>query len=181
MAIILEGPDNAGKTTLSNLLSDKLKLPVFHSGGPPKNNSHAKVCCDLQNSLAHTNCVLDRITSISQQVYANRLNDPMLLDELEKLCNIPTNIIVYCRPSNEKLMDFSTHTVEEHDTEDHMAYVIENHQNIVSIYDRLMVSVPHLHYDWSSDINVDHFIKQLHLCINIPNYKDNILLKPIKL
>ena len=175
MAIIIEGPDNSGKTTLANRLSDKLKMPIFHAGGPPGSNELAERFCDKQYQLSKNPVILDRITPISRQVYENRFQEPSLMDWLVKFIEKPRNIVVYCRPPNENLMDFSTHEIKEHDTDDHIAYITENQQNFIELYDRIMVIIPCVIYNWANeDISFDNFAEQLYFTQIIDYYKTKL-------
>jgi len=170
MAIIVEGPDNSGKTTLCKLLSKELHMPVFHAGGPPASNDIAlKLCREQMEFLSH-NVILDRVTPISRQVYENRFADPDLTDHLKRMLNAPMCTVIYCRPPNERLMDMKNHQIKDHDTPEHMAYVLENLHNFIELYDRLMSGIPHIEYDWTADINIPVFIKMIYKTQILPGF-----------
>lgn len=162
MAIIIEGPDNSGKTTLCEQLSKKLMMPVFHAGGPPASNSLALKLCAEQTEFLYQNVILDRITPISRQIYENRFRDPELNDRLKAMLAVPYCTLIYCRPPNEKLMDMSNHEVKPHDTPEHLAYVLENHHNFIELYDRMMAGIPHVIYDWTEVTHFEIFAKEIY-------------------
>lgn len=170
MGIIVEGPDNSGKTTLCNLLESKLHMPVFHAGGPVNTNDLALKLCKEQTQFLHHNVILDRITPISRQIYQNRFGDPDLIDHLKRMMAIPSCILIYCRPPNERLMDMKNHEIKAHDTPEHMAYVLENQHNFIEQYDRLMAGVPHIEYDWTEGFNEDAFVKMVFKTQIVPDY-----------
>ena len=174
MAIIIEGPDNAGKTTLCNLLGTSLHMPIFHAGGPPSTNDTALRLCREQTDFLHNNTILDRITPISRQVYNNRYNDPEMVDHLKVMLKVPMCTLIYCRPPNERLMDMKNHEIKKHDTADHMANILEHHHNFIELYDRLMAGIPHIEYDWSMDINESAFIKMIFKTQITPTYFKSI-------
>jgi hypothetical protein len=161
MAIIVEGPDNSGKSTLCQLLHEKLCMPVLHAGGPNATNDVALKCCKEQQEFLLNNAILDRVTPISRQIYENRYGEPELQDHLKKMLRTPFTTLIYCRPPNEKLMDMSSHKVREGESGDHIHYVLENQHNFIELYDRLMAGVPHIAYDWTEGYNEEAFVKMI--------------------
>lgn len=64
--IVLEGPDNCGKTTLANALSSALDLPVVHSEKPDfDNNGQLRLEWMARNPYT----IYDRASCISEAVY----------------------------------------------------------------------------------------------------------------
>lgn len=156
--IILEGADNSGKTTLAK----KIGLPVLAAGPAPKSVEQEQQCLITQMNYAGLSWVMDRVTCISQQVYANRLFDRVLGDHLSDLITMPTVIVVYCRPPDRTLMDMSTHNIKSYDTEEHLKSIIDNQHIFINRYDALMSTIPHVLYDWTDkDLNINGFIAQL--------------------
>lgn len=157
--IVLEGADNAGKTTLARRFSG---IPVYSAGPSPKNEEEEKDCLLAQATRAIQPCVQDRLTCISQQVYTGRMFETKLGSILAQLIKTPTVIIVYCRPPDRVLMDLSTHTVKSYDTEEHLKVIMDNQHTFIDRYDALMSTIPHVLYDWTDpDIDVNGFIKRL--------------------
>lgn len=157
--IVLEGADNSGKSTLAAKFST---IPVYTAGPAPKNEDDENRCLIEQINRSGKMCVQDRLTCISQQVYANRLFDTKLAAYVTDMIKMPTVIIVYCRPPDRVLMDMSTHNVKSYDTEDHIRKILDNQHDFIERYDSLMSTIPHMLYDWTDpDIQVEGMIKQL--------------------
>lgn len=157
--IVLEGADNSGKSTLAAKFSG---IPVYTAGPAPKNDEEEDKCLIEQMNRVPKTCVQDRLTCISQQVYANRLFDTKLASYVLDMIKMPTMIVVYCRPPDRVLMDFSTHNVKSYDTEDHLRKILDNQHTFIDRYDSLMSTIPHMHYDWTDpDVVVEGMIKQL--------------------
>lgn len=157
--IVLEGADNSGKSSLANRFSG---IPVYTAGPAPKDEDEENKCLMEQLDRASTKCVQDRLTCISQQVYGNRLFDSKLGSILVDIIKMSPVIVVYCRPPDRVLMDFSTHSVKSYDTEEHIKKIIDNQHTYIERYDALMSTIPHMLYDWTDkDVNVDGMVKNL--------------------
>lgn len=156
--LVLEGPDNSGKSTLGKALG----LQYFSAGPAPKSVTELQECLNIQQMRAGLPCVQDRLTCISHQVYSEDLTKGFLQSELERLVKVPTFLIVYCRPPERVLMDLSTHKVKSYDTEEHMAKIIANQHIYIQRYDELMANIPHVQYDWTDeDISHEFFIQSM--------------------
>lgn len=157
--IVLEGADNSGKTTLASRFSG---LPVYTAGPAPKDSESEDKCLIEQMNRAGKVCVQDRLTCISQQVYADRMFDTKLGSYLVDMLKMPKVIVVYCRPPDRVLMDLSTHSIKSYDTEEHLKKILDNQHRFIERYDSLMSTIPHLLYDWTDpETNVDWVIDQL--------------------
>lgn len=157
MAIILEGFDGAGKSTLAS----KLRFPVKHAGGPPKDEAALKACLVDQMMDCGLRVVRDRVTCISHQVYGNAMFDPMLMKALHAMLDCKNTVLVYCRPPDDIALDFTRHTIVEHDTAEHVAMVRANAQTFLERYDELMSKVTHVRYDYTKDGDNISFIDGL--------------------
>ena len=153
MRIILEGPDNGGKTSLGRELVDALSGRVtYHmAGDPPRDYAHELECMEQQYEICKRDgVILDRVTSISQQIY-NPSTDPSVIDArmagLSLLLSTST-VIIYCRPSNEVLSRTEEFTWREGETEEHRQKIINNQMEFVRRYDEFMRGIPCLHYDY---------------------------------
>lgn len=153
MNLLLEGPDNAGKTTLARHIQARAIVAVeyFHPGGPPKDIGEEHLCMDTQDHLFRTadGCIVDRVTCISQQVYNphGRLDADrqFALDELRRLSNL---LIVYCRPSTDRLMRKEDFTWRDGESEEHKQKILRNQHLFIERYDAIMARVPHVLYDF---------------------------------
>ena len=155
MAILLEGADNSGKTTLAKDLKQlNPRLEYFHSGSAPRNEEHEEHCLIQQFSMCgRGHMIIDRATAISQQVYVDdRLFEPKLMMHLDRLIEIGT-ILVYCRPSTDKLMSFEHFTWRDEESEAYKAHVLANQHKYIDRYDQLMARVPHIHYDFEDELS----------------------------
>jgi hypothetical protein len=157
--IILEGTHNSGKSSLAAKFRG---VPVFTAGPAPHNEAEEDQCLAEQMARAAQCCVQDRVTCISQQVYANRLMDSKLATVLADLVKVPHVVVVYCRPPERVLMDLSTHAVKSYDTEEHLNKILDNQHIFIQRYDALMSTIPHVLYDWTDkDVNVNGMINGL--------------------
>lgn len=152
MRIILEGPDNAGKTSLANRLKHELgpRVDYFHPGGRPDGVDAEGQCVEEQlYTLANSSAIImDRCTPISQRVYNP---DP----ELDKwrahmwLRYLDLHVLViYCRPSIDRLLRTQDFTWREGEPEEHKQKIIRNQHTFVQRYDALMQTIPNVCYDW---------------------------------
>lgn len=149
-AIILEGPDNSGKSTLAKRLCDVTKVRYYHPGGAPADiQAERAFLIEQQLHAEHGPVVMDRVTSISQQVYnPNADLDPDRRRHMDLLVTNPFVFVVYCRPSNEHLADTSNFTWRPEETEEHRQKIVTRAFEWVGRYDELMKHVPCLHYDF---------------------------------
>lgn len=146
MAIILEGFDGAGKSTLAS----KLKFPVLHAGGPPKNNDQLKANLSEQLVSCSGRVILDRVTALSHQIYGGLYGDPRLEFYIRAMLDMPKTVLVYCRPPDHVLLNFSKHEVKAHDTPEHLLNIEANARAYINLYDELMLKYSHIRYDYTT-------------------------------
>lgn len=134
--IILEGPDNSGKSTLAAKLKRDTGLPVIHSVKPKEDMSSIQVYHHCLNQVApkDTLSILDRVTAISESIYGPICRGKSALgmyqkDALLDIWQRPYTII-YCRPDDE--------TILENGGRPQMPGVLENHKRIIDAYDTFM-------------------------------------------
>lgn len=158
MAIILEGPDAAGKSTLGRLLRDQFGFHIVTSGGAPKNPKQMVEYCEMQLDASYDRkAVLDRITPISHPIYHEQYRgDRMLKDYLNRILELPHLVVVYCRPSNDNLMKPEKHQWKDYDTEADKQRILENQMLFIQEYDRVFQTIRHLAYDYANtDVDAD--------------------------
>lgn len=155
MHIVLEGPDNSGKTSLAKALQRLVpELSYFHPGGPPKTFQAEVDCISEQLTILKepTPYIIDRITPISQTIYSP---DPVMnrarLDALKNYVRRPDVLIIYCRPPTDRLLRVQDLTWAEHDTDEMKQKVIGGMHGFVKAYDMFMTYVPCLHFDFESE------------------------------
>lgn len=138
--IILEGPDNSGKSTLAEYLSQHLQLPIQGSEGPPK------YAGEIHDRLARyaklRNYIFDRHPVVSQAIYGafREGSDKPTEDETHEFYG-SRPLIIYCRA---KTLD--GHVLKDHDTPDHMKMVEANNQAIIGLYDAWAAEHAHIIY-----------------------------------
>ena len=172
MLIILEGPDNSGKTSLANRIVHELgpKVNYFHPGGRPSDLDAEGLCIEQQ--LAALSCghpvIMDRCTPISQQVYNP---DPQLKGWREHMWQRYVALgvlVIYCRPSTDRLLRVQDLTWREDETEEHKQKIIRNQHVFVKRYDDLMPTIPNISYDFEdraySEIIYSQALKGLDGC-----------------
>lgn len=153
--IILEGPDNSGKSTLARELANLTRYLVIHPGGAPIDAAHEIQCMEEQFKQSGLNVIHDRVTCISQPVYNTMRNTsgPSIgtCKHIFKLLNHRHNLIIYCRPPNEIVLSMQNHVVKSHDSPEHIKLVEANQEKLVASYDLLFSLVPHIKYDYTID------------------------------
>ncbi len=143
MIIILEGADNSGKSTLAKRLAADLNLEVCHPGGPPKNIAEALARCVEQDTIfdlsTQVNFIYDRVTCISDRIYRGKSEYhsvfDMFLDRIKETANV---LIVFCRPSTERLKNFDDHVMQDHEDEAVVEHAKNNVDRIIREYDELL-------------------------------------------
>ena len=159
MIIILEGPDNAGKSTLARMLAEDLKVEVVHPGGPPANIADSLIRCGEQAMLFQlgesVSFIYDRVTCISEPIYrginthlvAFGLFQADLVNEIEE----GNALLIYCRPPNRFVKDFSNHVTKAHESEAVVEHAKRNIDRIVFEYDEVMSRLKPIIYDYTAD------------------------------
>lgn len=164
MIVILEGPDNAGKSTLGKKLSVDLGVELVHPGGPPKNIVEVINRCQEQAQTfmlsSEVDFIYDRVTCISDMIYrGNKKYDNMFSICHAQLRLTKNVVVIYCRPSNERVKNFDDHVQKDHEDEAVVQHAKDNVDRIVSEYDAFMNSIMYnthftvLKYDFESDVN----------------------------
>ena len=148
--IIIEGPDNAGKSTLAKKLSDILGWEIQHSGGPC--NSMDDVIERMDRVKSSHKTIWDRVPCISEQIYGPILRHvPYSARTTCGMMGYPfaDYVIIYCRPTIGILLNFQTHQVKSTDGEEHLKGIQSHAHDIIRAYDEEMIHYPYLLYDWS--------------------------------
>lgn len=144
MAIVLEGFDNSGKSTLARAFP----FPIVHPGPRPKNEEEERRCLDRQMFMANQRLVLDRVTSISTPCYTTRIEPYITYASM--LSKVQHCVIIYCRPPLEVVKDFSRHVCKGYDEASKIQWLIDNAEAIVANYDLYMSFLPHRKYDYTN-------------------------------
>lgn len=150
MAIILEGPDAAGKTTLGRQLAN-MGMRLIVSGGAPKSPKEVEEYCEMQLLACNdVHAVLDRITPISHPIYNPVYKESLLLfSYMDRMVRRADVIVVYCRPPVEALMRPEKHQWKDYDTEAQKQKILANQMEYIKAYDTVFGNVPHMSYDYT--------------------------------
>lgn len=150
MAIILEGPDAAGKTTLGRQLVG-LGMKLVVAGGAPRTpETVAQYCEEQLQACDELHNVIDRITPISHPIYNPNYRQSVMLQNYRiMMLTRPDVILVYCRPPTEALMRPEKHQWKDYDTEEDKQKILNNQMVYIDLYDEMLHATPHICYDYT--------------------------------
>lgn len=155
--LIFEGPDNSGKSTIANYISEKIGIPVNHFSGPPEDVEELKERIHFMMAN-HDKFIFDRIPLIGEDVYSS-LRDNNLLDELENHNIIRKEflalnpLIIYCRPRKALIMS-TAHLPKSYDTPKHIDSIKQKEEELIDRYDEIMSNVKNFIPIWDYDYEV---------------------------
>lgn len=144
MAIIVEGYDNSGKSTLAASFG----LDVAHPGPRPKSFAEELKCLEEQLRECRLPTVMDRVTAISTPAYTGRYED-RYREYLLKMLDTKHCVLIYCRPPIEVIKNFSRHIAKGYDDLKQLEWLERNADLVVGRYDAMMHTVPHMVYDYT--------------------------------
>lgn len=145
MIIVVEGPDNSGKSTLAQELSRKLGWQVLHSGGPCESKQdYMERIVKIYNSHR---VIWDRHPAVSEYIYGPVLRGVYNYIPLNAFPR--ESLVIYCRPPDEVLLDFRTHRKNHRISDEHDQQVEARARDIIKVYDDVMFAIPHHKYDWT--------------------------------
>lgn len=164
MRIILEGPDNAGKTSLANRWKHELgpNVEYFHPGGKPEDIDAEGRCVEdqLERLAAACAIVMDRCTPLSQRVYNPDPNLNMWRAHMWQRYVDLEVLVIYCRPTTDRLLRTQDLTWREGETDEHKEKIIRNQHLFVQRYDELMQGIPNVCYDFEDRAHADIIYRQ---------------------
>lgn len=165
--VIVEGPDNSGKSTLVSMLEKELDIKATHSGGPANTEAEIIERMDRIQTKVFDKVLFDRVPCISDQVYAHVLRGGSPFEKTKHLKRLIMHepLIIYCRPPTHILIKLDDHVVKAHETVEHVEAVKANRHKLIKRYDDLMKDIPHIFFDWTAT----------------SSYSFNLLLKCIEL
>lgn len=171
--IIFEGADASGKSTLARRVSEKSGRRLFLAGGAPKDNAEMWRMIDQQTSALEAGDLIDRVSSISQQVYREGLWQDNTLNAVIRSYINDGHLLVYCRPPDSIMLDPTKHVWKDYDTEEWKANVLAKQPTYIQRYDMLMAPLPCIVYDWTSE-EANH-IEQLLYEIDTPGVLEGLM------
>lgn len=145
--IIVEGPDNSGKTTLIDSLKAEFGLRLLRpAGGPPKSCLELSERCEYiikEASLCLSKrLIVDRISLIGESIYGPICRGKDLWTEIPQIkadllyaLNCLDPFYIYCRPPIHIIQNLDTHQIKEYDTEEHLEKIKERSNLIIKAYD----------------------------------------------
>ena len=142
MNIILEGPDNGGKSTLALALRDATGMPIKDKEGRPK--TWHLLLEKLRKYEAVDGMIIDRHPIITQSVYGFLRNDPEIPDEFMDTFFKRQDLIIYCRALRTDPLD--THEPSPTDDEAHLKMVEEQYGTVLRVYDSWAVQSANITY-----------------------------------
>lgn len=156
MAIIIEGMDNSGKSTLAECMADYMDLIVQESEGPPKSDEEINARVDAYEVM------LDRIfvrhPVISNAIYGKfRPEGDPITEGRRMIFYEDGHTIIYCDAGDR---GYEGHVVKDHDTEIHQDLLAKNQQNLLREY-RLWAA-EHAHFVYRIGDDMDQLIRTVH-------------------
>lgn len=177
--IIVEGPDNSGKSTLINQLIKDLGLTLAEQKvkGPTKSlldiTSRALDVLHQCSVIGPDKAITDRFSLISEEIYGpicrgqNRWNeDRGIYLSLWNIVDSFNPIIIYCRPPLPVLLNMDNHQVKDYDTKEHLESIESNQVKLIEKYDLFFKFHPCRLYDYTKENSYNDLINYLRSTIN---------------
>lgn len=171
--IIIEGPDNAGKSTLAQQLSKAIGIPIHHSGGPALNDEEIIHRAERIFDTGNVRPLLyDRVPFISDYVYRTVMQDKPspftdknLVDRYIRRMKKLHPVVILCWPPIPVMMALESHERSPHETEEHFNKVKDHQEQLIHSYSQLFVDIPHYKYDYTAPATEDQYATILLACI----------------
>lgn len=133
MIIILEGPDNTGKTTLGRLLCNSTGIPFKESEGREK--YMGEMSERISRWLTYDNMILDRHPVISQEIYATIDPERYMPTDLQKNALLMKDkFIIYCQGNPSTGME--GHVDDKQDCTDYLNALNGGYPQMCEVYDQ---------------------------------------------
>lgn len=171
--ILVEGPDNSGKSTLIEQLAKEFDLfKCDRPHGPPKTPEELlNRTLDVQNFYKSKMVIMDRNPVIGESIYGPILRGHNMWDDLDEKMNCEAELfskllsgtifLIYCRPPRETLLDLSTHQVKDYDTREHLESLSKNKSKIVDAYDSCMLKWATYIYNYKNPLALKDLISTI--------------------
>ena len=151
MNIIIEGPDNSGKSTLLAFLAEE--LPVYKiqtSGGPEQEPGELVERVRRYMQMTHT--IFDRHPCISDPIYSIfRDTDCVIPQSMIDSFDRSNTFMIYC-----KRRGLGEHVIKPHETAEHVAMVEANHERICDAYEEWALRRANLIYRVGDNMGMIH-------------------------
>lgn len=130
MAIIVEGMDNSGKSTLGQALADYMDLIVQESEGPPVDADEINARVDRYEGM--TDRLFVRHPVISNAIYGQVREEGDIITEGRRMIFYEQkHTIIYCDAGTRGL---GAHVEKAHDTEKHLEDITNNYNKLLYLY-----------------------------------------------
>jgi hypothetical protein len=131
MRLIIEGPDNSGKSTLAEAIADYMGMPIQESEGPPRSEGEINDRVDRYERNKDT-FIFVRHPIISDPIYATTRGEesPISIDRILEFYNSKP-VFVYCDPLDRGLKG---HKVKNHDSPGHLNRIDQHYSSILFQY-----------------------------------------------
>lgn len=139
MNIVLEGPDNSGKSTLARYLNARTGRPIILSEGPEKHPGEINE--RIRRYEGFRGVIFDRHPVVSQPIYGRFRSNTEVDRELVLRFYDSRPLFIYCRGRS-----LEGHVEKSHDTSEHMALVNLNHDAMCRHYDEWAKDHAHIWY-----------------------------------
>lgn len=132
VSIVLEGPDNAGKSTLAKKLHEHFGIPIQHSGGPSKYPGEVNERAEIFNSR-NTVMIYGRHPCVSQNIYVEALSTGGEVIDYKHVERFYKNwpLLIYCRSKG----NLEGHEQSEHSSLEYFSQVEINYSKLCKLYD----------------------------------------------
>lgn len=139
--VIIEGMDNSGKSTLAQILSEEFHMCLVKTYQKPSSTVGIYKYDEWLESCPQR-IIMDRHPMISDFIYGRVLRGFSYIDERISQDWSKNHLIIYCRPSEEIILDFGTRN--------QMKGVVEQAIKLLLTYDMYMETISHIRYDFSN-------------------------------
>lgn len=149
MAIIIEGMDNSGKSTLGQEMADYFQLIVQESEGPPLSDDEINERVDRYETMEGRLFV--RHPVISNAIYGQvRPEGNPITPGREMLFYEAGHIFIYCDAGNRGL---GAHIKKAHDTEKHLEDITNHYNKLLYLYRQWAAEHAHFIYRIGDDMH----------------------------
>lgn len=149
MAIIIEGMDNSGKSTLAQVMAEYMGLIVQESEGPPTDEDEINDRADRYERM--TDRLFVRHPVISNAIYGQVREEGDIISEGRRMLFYENkHTIIYCDAGTRGL---GAHVQKAHDTEKHLEDITNNYNKLLYLYRQWAAEHAHFVYRIGDDMD----------------------------